>query len=180
MTYVEYLASERASDVRHEYLRGDVWAMAGGTPEHARLAARVIGELGRQLEGKPCEPFSSDLRVRVVATDLSTYPDVTVVCGELETAPEDADAVVNPTVLVEVLSDGSEAYDRGEKFAHYRRLASLREYVLISQHEPRVEVFRRRGEREWVFSEARAGETLRFSSLGVELAVDAVYRSRET
>jgi Uma2 family endonuclease len=178
MTYAEYRTREAEASGKHEYLRGEVFAMAGGTPEHARLQSRLATELGRLLAGTPCEPFSSDLRVRVVETDFSTYPDLTVVCGKLETARDDQDAATNPTVLVEVLSDSTEAYDRGEKFAHYRRLASLREYVLVSQRARRIEVFRRRAGRSWEYVDAGPGETVRLESPGAELSVDAVYSSR--
>jgi Uma2 family endonuclease len=120
--------------------------------------------------------FAADLRVRVESTGLTTYPDVSVVCGKLETASEDALAVVNPTVLIEVLSDSSEAYDRGEKFAHYRRIPSLREYVLLSQREPRIEVHRLNASGHWELHEALAGESIELASLGCRIAVDEVYR----
>ena len=175
MTYAEYLELERSSDIKHEYLRGEVIALAGGTPEHSRLAANVIGELRTALSGRPCVVFTSDARVRIEATDRATYPDVTVVCERLEHAADDRDAITNPVVIVEVLSDQTEADDRGEKFAHYRRLASLREYVLVSQRTPRIEVYRRQG-LAWVFSEAAAGQALALESLGVTLSVDEIYR----
>lgn len=143
MTYAQYLELERASLEKHEYLGGQVWAMAGGTPSHAKIAANITAALSAALKGRPCGAFSSDLRVRVVETDRSTYPDVTVVCGKRQLAPDDENAVVNPTLIVEVLSDSTEASDRGEKFAHLQRLPSLKEYVLVSQREQRVEVFRR-------------------------------------
>ena len=143
MTYAQYLELERGSLEKHEYLRGQVWAMSGGTPSHAQIAANVTAALAAFLKGRPCGVFSSDLRVRVVETDRSTYPDVTVVCGKRQLAPDDENAVVNPTLIVEVLSDSTEASDRGEKFAHLQRLPSLKEYVLVSQREQRVEVFRR-------------------------------------
>src|SRR6185503_12925135 len=114
MSYAQYLAAEQASAVRHEYLQGEVFAMAGGTPEHSALAKAVAVRLSVALDGKPCRVFGSDLRVRVEATDLSTYPDVTVVCGKLERSALDQNAVVNPVLLVEILSDTTEAYDRGE------------------------------------------------------------------
>lgn len=167
MTYAEYLAAERVSDVRHEYLRGQVFAMAGGTPEHGRLAASVIVLLG--------PVYTSDVRIRIEETDRSTYPDVSVVCGPRQTAQGDPDALVNPGVLVEVLSDSTEADDRGEKFAHYRRIPSLREYVLVSQRTPRIEVYRRDGS-EWILAEATSGGRAVIPSLGVELSVDEVYR----
>jgi Uma2 family endonuclease len=175
MTYAQYLELERSSEVKHEYLRGEIFAMAGGSPEHARLAANVIGELGAALRGRPCAVFTSDARVRIEATDRATYSDVTVVCGRLEHAPDDPDSITNPVVIVEVLSDATEADDRGEKFAHYRRLPSLREYLLISQRARRLEIYRRRDDR-WLLDEAGAGETLRLDSIDVALAVDEIYR----
>ena len=175
MTYVEYLELERSSEVKHEYLRGEVFAMAGGTPEHARLAANVIGELGTALRGRPCAVFTSDARVRIEATDRAAYPDVTVVCGRLEHAPDDPDSITNPVVIVEILSDATEADDRGEKSAHYRRLASLREYLLVSQRARRLEVYRCRDDR-WLFDEAGAGKTVHLDAIGVALAVDEIYR----
>ena len=175
MTYAEYLAAEAVTEVRHEYLNGEVWAMAGGTPQHSALAAAVILELGTALRGKPCRLFTSDLRVRVLETDLSTYPDVSIVCGQLETAPADKEAITNPIVLVEVLSDSTEAYDRGAKAAHYRRIPSLREYVLVSQAEPRIEIQRRTEGGRWELLEARAGEAIELASIGARLDVSAVY-----
>jgi Uma2 family endonuclease len=175
MTYAEYLAAEATSDVRHEYLNGEVWAMAGGTPEHGALAAAVIRELGAALRNRPCRVYTSDVRVRVVGTGLSSYPDATVVCGQLETAPDDPDAITNPVVIVEMLSDTTEAYDRGAKAAHYRRIPSLREYVLVSQAEPLIEVYRRAEGGRWELLEARAGETMELDSLDARLDVTAVY-----
>ena len=175
MTYPEYLAAEAASDVRHEYLAGDVWAMAGGTIEHGGLAVAVAREIGIAMRGKACRAFSSDVRVRIPETDLATYPDLSVVCGWLETAPDDAEAITNPILLVEVLSDSTEAYDRGAKWAHYRRIASLREYVLVSQAEPLIEVYRRTEGGRFELFEARSGETIELASIGVRLEVSAVY-----
>ena len=175
MSYPEYLAAEAVSDVRHEFLNGEVWAMAGGTPEHAALAASMIGELRAALRGKPCRTYSADLRIRVPETGLSTYPDVAVVCGELVTAAGDVHAAVNPVVLVEVLSEATEGYDRGAKAAHYRRIPSLREYVLVSQAEPRIEVHRRSESGRWEILEARPGESIELTSLGISLDVAAVY-----
>jgi Uma2 family endonuclease len=177
MTLDAYLDGEQRSEIKHEYLRGEVYAMAGGTPEHAALAMAVGAALTTALAGRKCRVFSSDLRVRVEATDLSTYPDLTVICGRFEHAAADPNAATNPTLIVEVLSDSTEAYDRGEKFAHYRRLPSLREYLLVSQREPRLEAYRRNAAGEWVLSEAGAGEVLVLASLeGVRLETDAIYR----
>jgi Uma2 family endonuclease len=175
MTYAEYLAAEAVAEVRHEFLNGEVWEMAGGTIEHGALTLAAAGELRAALRGKPCRAFSSDVRVRIPETDLATYPDLSIVCGQLETAPDDKDAITNPIVLVEVLSDSTEAYDRGAKAAHYRRISSLREYVLVSQSEPRIEVQRRSQGGRWELLEARPGETIELVSLGVRLDVAAVY-----
>lgn len=177
MTYAEYVASEAISPVKREFLRGQVYAMAGGTPEHGALAAAVIGELREALRGKPCRVYSSDLRVRILETDMATYPDVSVICGRIETASDDPNAAINPKLLVEVLSESTEAYDRGSKAAHYRRIPSLQEYVLVAQDEPRIEVYRRNDDGGWVLFEARPGERLELRSISVSLDVDAVYEN---
>jgi Uma2 family endonuclease len=174
-SYADYLAFERTAPTKHEYVAGLVLAMAGGSPEHARLAGSLARLLGNAIEGRPCAVFSSDLRVRIPATNRSTYPDLTVVCGHRETAPDDHEAIVNPTVLVEVLSDSTEADDRGEKFAHYRRLSSLQEYVLVAQKAQRIEVYRREGDR-WVLSEHGPGTVVELASIGARIPVDEVYR----
>lgn len=177
MSYAEYLERERVTGVRHEWLRGEVWAMAGGTPDHSGIAANVIQELGLALRGRPCRVYTSDLKLRIDATDRSTYPDVAVVCGPREVSKADPNAVTNPVVIVEVLSDSTEADDRGEKFAHYRRLESLRVYLLVSQRERRVEVFSRvDATGRWSFEEHAAGARVTLPSLDVELEVDALYR----
>jgi len=175
MTYAEYLAAEAGSEIRHEYLNGEVWEMAGGTPEHGALAIAVAGQLHAALQGKPCRAHSSDVRVRIVDTGLATYPDLSVVCGQLETASDDKDAITNPVVLAEVLSEATEAYDRGAKWAHYRRIPSLREYVLVSPAEPLVEVFRRGEPGRWELLEGRAGETIELASVGIRLDVGSIY-----
>ncbi|RZO63244.1 MAG: Uma2 family endonuclease [Sandaracinaceae bacterium] len=174
VSYVEYLALEARAEVKHEYLDGVVRAMAGGTIEHGRLSARVIRLVGAALTGRSCEVYSSDVKVYVAASNRSTYPDATVVCGRVETVEIDAEAIVNPVVLVEVLSDSTEGYDRGEKFRHYRRLESLREYVLVSQREPLVEVWRREGDL-WRPVEHGPGEDVRLASVDAAFPVDALY-----
>jgi Uma2 family endonuclease len=173
-TWAEYVALERASTHRNEFYNGEIYAMAGGTPQHARLAARAIGQLHQQLSGKKCEPYTSDLRVRVVATGLATYPDVTVVCGPIEADPQDPNTAINPTVLIEVLSSSTEDYDRGQKFEHFRQIPSLRECVLVSHREQLLEVFRRSDE-SWARSEARPGAMLELRSIACRLSVAALY-----
>jgi Uma2 family endonuclease len=175
LTFAEYLVLERGSETKHEFLDGRTWAMAGGTIEHAQLAANVIGELHAQLRGRGCRVFTSDLRVRVAATGLATYPDVTVVCGAIEPDADDEHTVRNPVVLVEVLSDSTEAYDRSEKFAHYRRIPSLRAYVLVSQTEARIEVYGRNDDGSWTLHEARPPGAAVIAAVDCRLDVATVY-----
>lgn len=174
-TYREYLDLEATSSTRHEYFDGEIYAMAGGTPEHAMLAAAFISALDRQLGDGDCRVATSDLKVRVLATGLTTYPDVTVLCGPLERDPESTSAVVNPTVLVEVLSDSTEAYDRGEKLEHYLQIPTLQACLLASHREACVELWTRRGE-QWQRTEARAGSALRLDAIGCTLDVGAIYQ----
>jgi|SRR5690606_10438737 len=186
MTYEEYLAAEAVSDAKHEYLRGEVFVRGDWptdpwfdehSPNHARLALAVGAVLCNALSGRACAVFGSGMRVHVEAIDLTVTSDLIVICGRFEHSTIDPNAAVNPTLIVEILSDSTEAYDRGEKFAHYRKLPSLREYVLVSQREPRIESYYKSPAGEWVLTEARAGETLAIRSLeGVRLETDAVYR----
>jgi Uma2 family endonuclease len=175
-TYEEYLALEEESTVRHEYLDGEIYAMAGGSPDHAALAAAVIAALGSRLPSG-CRIFTSDLRLRIPATGLSTYPDAAVVCGPTERAPDDRLAVTNPVLLVEVTSPSTEDYDRGEKLRHYKSLPSVREVLIVSHREPRLTVHRRQGDKKWSEETAGLGEGVALASLGTELAVGEVYRA---
>lgn len=175
MSYAEFLSVESASAERHEFLDGQVFAMAGGSPEHGALAAAFIGELRNALRGRPCRVFSSDVRVRIEETALTTYPDASVVCGPLQTHATDKDAILNPVLLIEVLSDSTEAYDRGAKAAHYRRIRSLREYVLVSQNEQRIEVYRRNEQGRFELFESGPGQSVELSSVAVTLDVGAIY-----
>lgn len=176
-TWADYLALEASSNVKHEYLDGQIYGMAGGTPEHAALAAATIGLLFGQLRGGRCRAFDADLRVRVLETGLATYPDVTVVCGPLVRDPDDPNGVTNPTLLVEVLSSSTESYDRGDKFEHYKRIASLQQYVLVSHCAPEIEIFSRGGDGEWRRSVARHGEVADLTSIGATLDVTELYQS---
>jgi Uma2 family endonuclease len=174
-TYAEYLKLERKSETKHEYVNGEIIAMAGGTIEHGRLAANISRELGNALRGRRCAVYSSDVRVRIRATGRATYPNVSVACGHAERDAEDDDALINPVVLVEVLSDSTEKDDRGEKFGHYRRIPSLRHYVLVSQHEPRIDYFTKTESGRWELDDARPGGVVRLEAIGCEISVDAVY-----
>jgi Uma2 family endonuclease len=157
-------------------LDGWVWAMAGGSPAHAAMAVNVSTMLSTQLRNRPCRVFGADLRIRVLATGLGTYPDVSVVCGKLELDPEDpkGHTVVNPRVVVEVTSPSTVEYDRGEKLEHYQRIDSLEEVVIVSHDERRVDVWRRSEARQWELETARDG-AVRLRSIDCELPLDDVY-----
>lgn len=173
-TYAEYLALEETSAVRHEYLGGEIYAMAGGSPDHAALAAAVIRSLAGQLPAG-CRAFTSDLRVRIAPTGLSTYPYVAVVCGPTERSPEDPLAVTNPVLLVEVTSPSTEEYDRGEKLRHYQALPSVREVLVVSHRRPEL-TLHRRGEAGWTSATFGPGESAGLASVPARVAVDEVYR----
>ena len=175
-TFAEYLDLEGASNVKHEFLAGEIYAMAGGTPRHAALTLAVGGTLLQQLRGGPCRAFSSDLRVRVRDTGLATYPDVTIVCGPLEPDPDSDATVTNPKVLVEVLSQSTKDYDLGEKFDHYARIPSLREVVYVWQTEARIELRRRGQDGRWASTQFGSGDTVKIDSIACSLNVDDVYR----
>lgn len=175
-TYAEYLALEGPSNVKHEFLDGQIYAMAGGIPEHAALAAAVIGLLFAGLRGSRCRAYDADLRVRT-PTGLSTYPDVTVICEPTERDREDAQAVTNPTLIVEVLSRSTEDYDRGDKFEHYQSLRALEQYVLVWHRERRLDVWTREAGGGWMSTSVREGETAALASIGASLDVRELYEA---
>ncbi|MDI3283132.1 Uma2 family endonuclease [Polyangium sp. 15x6] len=177
VTFAEYIAFEEKAETKHEYRNGEIVAMAGGTLEHGRLTMRVGLLLGIQLEGRPCETFSSDVRVRVLATGLATYPDLSVVCGKLERDPEHENTMTNPVVLVEVLSPSTESYDRGRKFHHYKQIPSLREYVLVSSEDRLIEVFRRNEDGSWSYHDTAETGLAELTSIGCKLDLDEVYHN---
>ena len=179
VSFEDFVASERDGEVKHEWLDGIVYAMAGGSVEHGRLATNFTAALRAKLVGR-CSVYSSDVMLYVRATNLATYPDGSVVCGTLDVQQVVrngrviGEAITNPTMIVEVLSDSTESYDRGEKFAHYMRLASLEEYVLVAQDSPRVHVFRRPdGRGHWQEVVSLAGETV--TLCGATITVDEIY-----
>jgi Uma2 family endonuclease len=173
-TFREYLELEAFANVRHEYFNGEIYAMAGGSPEHAALAMAIGSAFIAVLRGGTCRVFSSDLRVRVLATGLATYPDVTIVCGELQRDLAGDSTVVNPKVLVEVLSDSTAAYDRGEKLEQYKSIESLQAVLLFSQTSRRVELHERTesGFRSVVIT---GEQSARLGCIGVELVLSSVY-----
>jgi Uma2 family endonuclease len=176
-SFRDYVQLEAVSTVKHEFLDGHVWAMAGAGPEHAAIAGNVIALLSEALRGRPCRVYTSDLRIRVAATGLGTYPDVSVICERLELDPEDPSGhtALNPKLLVEVLSPSTAAYDRGEKLSHYQRLASLEELVLVAHEERRIEHWRREGD-VWTVEVTRGEGAVRLASVGFALPLSEVYR----
>ncbi len=176
-SYDEYIQVDEDSHVRHEYLDGQIYAMAGGSPEHAELAANAIAALRNRLRGDGCHVYSADLRIRVLATGLATYPNVTVICGEVELDPADRrrHTATNPTLIVEILSPSTEDYDRGDKLDSYKRIESLREILLVAHDRRRVEVWRRDEKATWARDEFPAGSTLKVETVAAEIPVDELY-----
>jgi Uma2 family endonuclease len=183
-TLDEYFEVERRSEAKHEYRNGDivnlseVIGMAGGAVAHSLITVNVASAIRERLKGGPCRAYSNDLRIRVARKALWAYPDATVICGkpQVDVIPGIGETATNPQVIVEVLSPSTERYDRGDKFALYREIESLREYVLVSQHEPRIEVFRRSEHGEWAFSPAAGlGATAKLRSLNIELPLAEVF-----
>jgi Uma2 family endonuclease len=173
----EYLARERQAEIKSEYYDGETFAMAGGSKEHSIIAVNTAGSLNTQLADRPCEVYNSDMRVRVSEEGPFTYPDVTVVCGEAQFADAEVDTLLNPTLLIEILSPTTEAWDRGGKFEGYQQIPSLEEYVLIAQDRPRVERYTRQAEGQWLLTVTSGLEgVVSLPSIGCELALSETYR----
>lgn len=177
----EYLAIERVAEWKSEYYAGEMFAMVGTSISHTRIVANLIFELMSRFRGGPCEAFSTDLRLRVDATGLYTYPDVMVVCGGPESIDGVMDTITNPTLIIEVLSPSTENYDRGAKFDQYRRLPSFKEYVLVAQDRPSVETYLRSAEgTDWRYQATTELEGVaKFASIGCEIQLADIYRRVE-
>jgi len=177
LSIAEYLERERHAEFKSEYFDGEVFAMAGGSLNRSLIAANLIREIGLALKDRQCIVATSDLRVKVDATGLYTYPDATIVCGDLEFDDEKSDTVLNPTVLVEVLSESTEKYDRGRKSQHYRRIPSLKALVLVSQEDFHVEWYTLESD-SWLLNE-RTGldQELDIQSLGIRISLAEIYRN---
>ena len=172
----EYLALERQAQCKSEYYAGEVFAMAGASRWHNLIVTNVLRELSLQLKGRPCTTYPSDMRVKISPTGLYTYPDVTVVCGDAQFEDTQQDTLLNPTLIVEVLCESTEAYDRGGKFAHYRKLASLMEYVLIAQTKSHLEHYIRQPDNRWLLEEAESLHgTVHFPAIDCHLSLAEVY-----
>lgn len=177
ITFKDYLASERQAEIKSEFFDGETLARPGASREHNQIASNIVRVLGNQFLEKPCTVYSSDMKVKVEEIQKYTYPDVVVSCDREEYEDENNDVLLNPMVIFEILSDSTEAYDRGEKFAHYQLLGSLAEYILISQHFCRVEKFQRRDDNAWIYSACQEmDDIVKLESVSCELPDSEIYR----
>jgi len=180
ITPEEYLAAERVASIRHEYVDGEVFAMAGASREHNQIVANLVRLLSNQLIDRPCSVFASDMKVKIKPAEKYTYPDVVVVCRKEEYADDKKDVLLNPILIIEILSDGTEAYDRGDKFSHYQLIPSLAEYILVSQYACKIERFTRQADGTWVYAAYhRMEDVLALASIQCELLLAEVYRKVE-
>lgn len=176
LTPEEYLEFERKSEERHEYFDGEIFAMSGAKRNHNVIAWNIGGELRQKLKGENCEAYPADMRVFVPETGLYTYPDLVVVCGEPKFKDEVFDTLLNPVLLIEVLSETPESYDRGKKFQHYRSIETLQEYVLVSQDEARIEKYVKQSDGFWVLSEAVGLDAkIKLDAIDCELDLSEVF-----
>jgi len=176
LTEVEYLEIERRSEYKSEFLDGEMFAMSGGSSSHSLIKCNLIRDMGTRLKGCPCVVYDSDMRVKVQAAGLFTYPDVSVACGQVQFEDDRKDTFLNPTVIIEVPSESSEAHDRGKKFAIYRQLSSLREYLLVSQYKPHIEQYIRQDSGEWLLRDVGGLESkLSLPSIGITVDVAEIY-----
>ena len=176
-TYADYVAVELESSIKHEFLAGEIYAMAGGTEDHSALSAEVLRALGNAIGDRPCRAHTSDLRLYVEAVGLATFPDGSVVCGGVQQhGPSPKATALNPMVLLEVTSDSSEDYDTGPKLEYYRTIPSLRDYIIVSHRERRIILHSRTPDAGWATRVAIAGGRVAVESLRVDLVVDEIYR----
>ncbi len=180
ITPEEYLEFERSSEFKHEYFNGEIFAMVGARKNHNRISTNVSRVLGNQSLNRPCEVFSSDMRVKIEEIEKYTYPDIVVACEKIEFLEDELDSLVNPVVIIEILSNSTESYDRGLKFAHYQLIESLQEYILISQYSCNVEKYKRDKGGIWLYSSINEiKHTLKIESIKCELSLAEIYHKVE-
>jgi Uma2 family endonuclease len=180
ITPEQYLEIERKAEFRSEYHNGEMFAMAGATEAHRQIVTNLVGNLFQQLRSGPCRIYSHDTRIRVKPTGLYTYPDVVVACGERQFLDARRDTLLNPTLIVDVLSPSTESYDRGRKYHHYTSLDSLREYVLVASEQVSIDVFTRQPSGRWLAGHAlKIEDTIELESIGCRLALSDVYENVE-
>lgn len=171
----EYLEIERTSQEKHEYYKGEIFAMVGGKRVHAVIAGNILTKINIQIEKKSCIAFGSDMKVQVKPDGLFTYPDISALCGEEKILDEKEDTLLNPSLIIEVLSESTENYDRGKKFMLYHELESLQEYVLVSSDYKKVEIFRRTANNQWLLSDIKENEPVVFETVQCSLSFDEIY-----
>ena len=172
----EYLRFERESLEKHEFYEGEVFAMAGAGRRHNKIFSNIFGPLAYLLKGKPCQPFGSDMRVHIPENTLFTYPDISIFCSDVLSSKQDEDTVIQPCVLIEILSPSTKSYDRGEKFKLYRDIPSLKEYILIDTEAIRIEAFRINDKGHWELEEYKQlSEILTIPTLSIHIAVSEIY-----
>jgi Uma2 family endonuclease len=180
LTPAEYLAIERNSVIKHAYYAGEMFAMSAASEEHNLIGGNVLASIHQQLKRRPCKVYPGDMRVKIAGTGLYTYPDLSALCGPAEFEDSHVDTLLNPTLIVEVLSESTEAYDRGKKFEHYRKIPSFTEYVLVSQDHYHLERYSRQEDGRWLLSECSGLETsMELTSIGCTLAMADVYEKVE-
>lgn len=180
VTLEEYLELELHAEIKHEYHDGEMFAMSGGTLDHSGVAANVIIALGIKLRDRPCRVFTSDMRIKIEATGLYTYPDISVVCGKPQLEGDRKNTLLNPVLLVEVLSPSTEGYDRGTKFENYRTIPSLQEFLIVSADKPSIERYTRQEDGSWNLTEAKGREAhMPLASLSCRLELAEVYAKIE-
>lgn len=177
LTAEAYLEAERAADFKSEYVNGEVFAMSGAKLAHNQIASNVIGEIREQMKDRPCNVLGSDMKVRMESANAFLYPDVSGLCGPFDFYGDRQDVYTNPQFIIEILSDSTQAYDRGDKFFHYQTLSSLREYILISQTSVAVEVYRKQDD-DWLYRLRRnPDDVLKLDSVGCSVPLREIYRN---
>lgn len=175
-TIEEYLKLESAAEQKHEYYRGEIFAMAGAGARHNVVFKNLYGELAYKLKGKPCQPYGSDLRIHIPENSLFTYPDISIICGDILNSASDNDTVVQPSVLIEILSHSTKDYDRGSKFKLYRDIPLLKEYVLVDSEAIGIEIFRITADAHWQLEEYKnVNEMIEIKTLGFQLSLIEIY-----
>ena len=175
-TIEEYLQMERASDVKHEYYQGEIFAMAGVKPRHNIISSNLIAELHLRLKRSPCFPYGSDMRIHIPENTLFTYPDISIICGEIKAFDKDQDTALQPVILIEILSKTTRNYDRGVKFKLYRDIPTLKEYMLVDSENICVEIFRKNEHNHWELEEYKnLQEIVTLPAIGVSVSMEDIY-----
>lgn len=177
ITQEEYLKAERLALDKHEYYQGEIFAMSGASISHNIISMNTSICLGNKLDGKDCQPFGSDMRIHIEESTLYTYPDLSIICGEIETTDDSFDTATNPTVIFEILSKSTRDYDKGGKFTLYRRIKSLKEYILIDSENIMVEKFSRNFDDSWQLTEYKElSDTFYIDSVKIDIALETIYK----